>query len=198
MRNIPSCFIVIMIAIALFVSYSTKSDSVVINPVNAQNGSLEMEQTKEQTKSSQYDNGSPSLLVTKVVRCVSELGIPSDEAVCKFVLDNVLPSQFTMTVTANKSTPSVFQGSVNGTSVSIHPGNYTVTENLFDTRNIENLLGEATTGSVSTTALGDCIGQSNYMGAFQNATGTIASGDGQRCEIINTIEITSGETSQEP
>ncbi len=195
MRNISSCFIVFMIAIALFVSYSTKSDSVVINPVNAQNGSLtEM----EQTKSPQYDNGSSSLLVTKVVRCVSELGIPSDEAVCKFVLDNVLPSQFTMTVTGNKSTPSAFQGSFNGTSVSIHPGNYTVTENLFDTRNIENLLGEATTGSVSTTALGDCIGQSNYMGSFQNATGTIASGAGQKCEIINTIEITSGETSPEP
>ena len=114
MRNISSCFIVFMIAIALFVSYSTKSDSVVINPVNAQNGSLtEM----EQTKSPQYDNGSSSLLVTKVVRYVSELGIPSDEAVCKFVLDNVLPSQFTMTVIGNKSTPSAFQGSFNGTSV---------------------------------------------------------------------------------
>jgi hypothetical protein len=195
MRNISSCFIVFVIATALFVSYSTKLDSGIISSVNAQNGSLaEM----EQTKSPQYDNGSSSLLVTKVVRCVSELGIPSDEAVCKFVLDNVLPSQFTITVTGNKSTPPAFQGSVNGTNVSIHPGNYTVTENHFDTRNIENLLGETTTGSVSTTALGDCIGQSNYMNAFQNATGTIASGDGQKCEIINTIEITSGETSQEP
>jgi len=183
-----------VIALSLIVSHSTKSDSVVINPVNAQNGNLaEM----EQTKSPQYDNGSSSLLVTKVVKCVSELGIPSDEAVCKFVLDNVLPSQFTMAVTGNKSTPPSFQGSVNGTIVSIHPGNYTVTENLFDTRNIENLLGETTTGSVSTTALGDCIGQSNNMGAFQNATGTIVSGGGQKCEITNTIEITSGETSQE-
>ena len=193
MRNMASCLIVFVIATALFVSYSTKLDSIVINSVNAQNGSLS---EMEQTKSPQSDSGS-SLLVTKVVRCISELGIPSDEAVCKFVLDNVLPSQFTMTVTENKSTPQTFQGSVNGTSVSIHPGNYTVTENLFDTRNIENLLGELTTGSVSTMALGDCIGQTNYMGAFQNATGTIASGDSQKCEIINTIEITSGETSLE-
>ncbi|MEJ7641274.1 MAG: hypothetical protein WKF36_03660 [Candidatus Nitrosocosmicus sp.] len=177
---------------SLFVSHSTKSDSVAINTVNAQNWSLaEM----EQTKSTQNDTGSTLLLVTKVVRCVSELGIPSDEAVCKFVLDNVLPSQFTMTVTGNKSNPPSFQGTVNGTIVSIHLGNYTVTENLFDTRNIENLLGETTTGSVSTIVLGDCIGQSNYMGVFQNATGTIASGDGQKCEITNTIEITSGETS---
>ncbi len=114
MRNISSCFIVFMIAIALFVSYSTKLDSVVIDSVNAQNGSLS---EMEQTKSPQYDNGSSSLLVTKVVRCVSELGIPSDEAVCKFVLDNVLPSQFTMTVIGNKSTLSAFQGSFNGTSV---------------------------------------------------------------------------------
>ena len=195
MRNIESCFIVFVIATALFVSYYTKLDSVVINSVNAQNGSLS---EMEQTKSPQYDNGSSSLLVTKVVRCVSELGIPSDESVCKFVLDNVLPSQFTMTVTGNKSTPPAFQGSVNGTSVSIHPGNYTVTENLFDTRNIENLLGETTTGSVSTTALGDCVGQSDYMGIFQNASGTIASGESQKCEIINTIEMTSGEISLEP
>lgn len=195
MGNISSCFILFVIATAIFVSYSTELDSVEIDSVNAQNGSLaEM----EQTKSPQYDNGSSSLLVTKVVRCVSDLGVPSDEAVCKFVLDNVLPSQFIMTVTGDKSTPPTLQGSVNGTSVSIHPGKYTVTENLFDTRNIENLLGETTTGSVSTTALGDCIGQYNYMGAFQNATGTIASGDNQKCEIINTIEITSGQTNQEP
>jgi hypothetical protein len=193
MKNISTCFIVFVIATALFVSYSTKSNSIVTNPVNAQNGSFaEM----EQTNSPQYDNGSSTLLVTKVVKCVSELGIPSDEAVCKFVLDNVTPGQFTMTVTGNKSTPPVFQGSANGTSVSIHPGNYTVAENLYDTRDIENLLGETTTGSVSTTASGECIGQSNYMGAFQNATGTIAGGVGQKCEIINTIEITSGETSQ--
>lgn len=192
MRNISLCFIVFVIAMSLFVSHSTKSDSVAINTVNAQNWSLaEM----EQTKSTQNDTGSTLLLVTKVVRCVSELGIPSDEAVCKFVLDNVLPSQFTMTVTGNKSNPPSFQGTVNGTIVSIHLGNYTVTENLFDTRNIENLLGETTTGSVSTIVLGDCIGQSNYMGVFQNATGTIVSGDGQKCEITNTIEITSGETS---
>jgi hypothetical protein len=195
MRNIASCFIVFVIATALFVLYSTNLDRVVINSVNAQNGSFS---EMGQTKSPQYDNGSSSLLVTKVVKCVSELGIPSDEAVCKFVLDNVLPSQFTITVTGNKSTSPTFQGSVNGTSVSIQPGNYTVTENLFDTRNIENLLGETTTGSVSTTALGECVGQSDYMGAFQNATGTIANGEGQKCEIINTIEITSGETSQEP
>ncbi len=172
MRNTSSCFIVSVIAIALFVSYSTESGSVVMSPVNAQDGSLaEM----EQTKSTRYDNGSASLLVTKVVRCISELGIPSDEAVCKFVLDNVLPSQFTMTITGNKPSPPSFEGSVNGTIVSIHPGNYTVSENPFDTRNIENLLGETTTGSLSTTALGDCIGKSDYIGAFQNATGTIDS-----------------------
>jgi hypothetical protein len=195
MKNISTCFIVFMIATAVFVSYSPKLDIVVLNSVNAQNGSL---REMEQTKLPQYGNGSSSLLVTKVVRCVSELGIPSDEAVCNFVLDNVSPNQFTITVTGNKSTPPAFQGSTNGTSVSIYPGNYTVTENLFDTRDIENLLGETTTGSVLTTALGDCSGQSNYMGVFQNATGTISNGDGQKCEIINTIEITSGETSQTP
>ena len=192
MRNITLCYIVFVIAMPLFVSHCTKSGSVTTNMVNAQNESFV---ALKQNKSTQYDNGSASLLVTKVVGCVSELGIPSDEAVCRFVLDNVLPSQFTMTVTGNKSTPPSFQGSVNGTIVSILPGNYTVTESLFDTRNIENLLGESTTGSVSTTASGDCIGQSNYMGSFQNAKKKIDKGERLKCEITNTIEITSGETS---
>jgi len=191
----------------LLISNPLKSENIVMNSANAQNGNYtEMGQAKPQLNYAESTNKlisstpieTPSLLVTKVIRCVSDLGIPSDEAVCKFVLGNVLPSQFTVTVAGNKSTPSVFQGSINGTSVSIYPGKYTVSENLFDTRNMENLLGETTTGSVSTTALGDCNGQFDYMGNFQNATGTIVSGDNQKCEIINTIEIKAGETPQRP
>ena len=34
--------------------------------------------------------------------------------------------------------------------------------------------------------------QFNYLDVFQNATGTITSGQYQRCEIIDTIGITSG------
>ncbi len=196
-----------MIVSITLILNSLKSENAVLDSVKAQTGNqTEMEQTKSPLKYKKPANElmsteskeSAFLIVTKAVRCDSNLGIPSDEAVCKFVLDNVFPSQFTMTVIGNKSNPSVFQGSVNGTSVSVNSGNYTVSENLFDTRTVENLLGEATNGSVSTTALGDCIGQTNYMGAFQNATGTISSGDSQKCEIINTIEITSGETAQEP
>jgi hypothetical protein len=210
MRKASTCFAVIVTALLwLSVSNPLKSESIVMDSANAQNGNYKetgqgkplpltyAEFTNKLISSTPIETPS-SLLVTKVIRCVSDLGIPSDEAVCKFVLGNVFPSQFTVTVAGNKSAPSVFQGSINGTSVPIYPGNYTVSETLFDTRNIENLLGETTTGSVSTTALGDCNGQFDNMGNFQNATGTILNGDNQKCEIINTIEITAGETPQRP
>jgi hypothetical protein len=194
-------FIVIVIALLISITNSLKFESIVIDYINAQNGNYtETEHTNSPPNDKESPNNlvilttneSSTLLVTKVIKCVSELGIPSDEAVCKFVLDNVDPSQFIITVTGINSNPVVIQGSVNGTSIPLNPGKYVVSESFYDTRNIENLLGETTTGSSSTTALGDCNGQFNDLGNFQNATGTIDSADNQKCEIINTIEITAG------
>jgi hypothetical protein len=209
MKVISSWSIVFGVTIFMIILFSLKTENISINSVNAQNGNIVgTEQQKSAAAASTTTESSNSsistttttanqtstLTVSKVIECDSELGIPSDEAVCQFVLANVAPSQFTMIVTGNNPNPSKFQGSANGTNVQLNPGKYTVSENPYDTIDIENLLGESTTGSVSTTASGDCIGQFSYLDAFQNATGTMAGGDKQKCEIINTIEITAGAT----
>jgi len=198
-------FIVIGIVLVIITSSSLKFESIVINSVNAQNGS---NTTLEQLGSSSNDAGvneltpiseeSATLLVTKDIRCESDLGIPSDEAVCQFVSANVESNQFTITVTGNNSNPSNFQGSINGTEVTLNPGNYTVSETLFDPMDLENSLGETAIGTVSTTSEGDCTAQFTDFDAFQNVTGTIASGESQKCDIINTIEITAGDAPGGP
>jgi hypothetical protein len=200
-------FFVFGITLVLVALFSIKFESVELKHVNAQNennatlkqqAALSDDKTNDAsplpltTPTAATSNVPATLLITKVIRCDSNLGLPSDDAVCQFVLANVHSSQFTITVSGNNSNPSSFQGSLNGTKVSLYPGKYAISETLFDTTNLENQLGETTTGTVSTTASGDCTSQFNYLDVFQNATGTITSGQYQRCEIIDTIGITSG------
>ncbi|HEY0580522.1 MAG TPA: hypothetical protein VGC75_07415 [Candidatus Nitrosocosmicus sp.] len=200
-------FFVFGITLVLVALFSIKFESVELKYVNAQNennatlkqqAALSDDKTNDAsplpltTPTTAISNVPATLLITKVIRCDSNLGLPSDDAVCQFVLANVHPSQFTITVSGNNSNPSSFQGSLNGTKVSLYPGKYAISETLFDTTNLENQLGETTTGTVSTAVSGDCTSQFNYLDVFQNATGTITSGQYQRCEIIDTIGITSG------
>jgi hypothetical protein len=198
------CFVLIGMALIMVILNSMKFENIGINSINAQNGN---NTTLEQQGSSSNDKVNDitailekptSLLVTKAIHCESDLGIPSDEAVCQFVSSNVNSSQFTITVTGNNSNPSNFQGSINGTEVTINPGNYTISETIFDPTDLENQLGETATGTVSTTAEGDCTAQTNDLDAFQNITGTIDNGKSQKCDIINTIEITAGDAPEGP
>ena len=197
------CFAVIGIALVLVASDPLDFEAVKKSSVNGQNENNTFLK-KNQESNANYkpsdlmsttpthaQTGSATLLVAKVVRCNSDLGLPSNKAVCQFVLDNVYPSQFTLTVAGNNSSVS-FQGSVNGTNVSLDPGAYSVSETHFDTSNLENQLGEATTGTISTAAVGHCTANFTDLDTFQNATGTIASEEAQKCTIINTIGITSG------
>jgi len=197
------CFAVIGIALVLIASDLLDFEAVKISSVNAQNeNNAFLKKNQESNPNYKPDDlmsttptpapkGSATLLVAKVVRCNSDLGLPSDKAVCQFVLDSVHPSQFTLTVSGNKSSVS-FQGSINGTKVSLYPGIYSVSETPFDTSNLENQLGEATTGTISTAAVGHCTANFTDLDAFQNATGTIAIEEAPTCTIINTIGITSG------
>ena len=203
------CFAAIGIALVLVASDPLNFEAVKISSVNAQNennaflkknqesnpnyntGDLMSTTPTPAPTSTPTQTGSATLLVAKVVRCNSDLGLPSDKAVCQFVLDSVHPSQFTLTVAGNNSSVS-FQGSINGTKVSLYPGAYSVSETPFDTSNLENQLGEATTGTISTAAVGHCTANFAHLDTFQNATGTIASEESQTCTIINTIGITSG------
>lgn len=91
-----------------------------------------------------------------------------------------------------------FQGSANGTSISVDPGNYTVSESLFDTMDIRNQLGETAIVTISTDSNGDCSSQFNQVDTFQEAKGTISSNELQSCEIINTIDVSQGASPEEP
>ncbi|MBA3749490.1 MAG: hypothetical protein H0X03_01065 [Nitrosopumilus sp.] len=189
----------------MITSGSLDFESIVINSANAQNGrNTTLEQMGSPSNNAELNELTPiseessTLLVTKSIRCESDLGIPSNEAVCQFVSSNVESNQFTITVTGNNSNPSNFQGSINGTEVTLNPGNYTVSETQFDPMNLENSLGETAIGTVSTSAEGDCTAQFTTFDAFQNVTGTIDSGESQKCDIINTIEITAGDAPGGP
>ena len=139
-----------------------------------------------------------SITVTKIVRCDSSLGIPSDDSICQFVLQNVDSNQFNLVVTGNNPNITSFQGSANGTNISISPGNYTVSETPFDTMDIENQLGETAIVTILTDSNGDCTSQYNQVDTFQEAKGIISNNELQSCEIINTINVNQGASPEEP
>lgn len=139
-----------------------------------------------------------TVTVTKIVRCDSSLGIPSDDSVCQFVLENVDANQFNLVVTGNKPNVTSFQGSANGTNISLDPGNYTISETPFDTMDIENQLGESAIVTILTDSNGDCSSQFNQVDTFQEAKGMISNGNLQSCEIINTINVDQGASPGEP
>jgi hypothetical protein len=137
-----------------------------------------------------------TIIVTKIVRCDSSLGIPSDDSVCQFVLENVDANQFNLVVTGNNPNMTSFQGSANGTNISLDPGNYTISETAFDTMNIENQLGETAIVTVLTDSNGDCSSQFNQVDVFQEAIGRISNSELQSCEIVNTIDVSQGASPE--
>ncbi|HET8794688.1 MAG TPA: hypothetical protein VFM31_12900 [Nitrososphaeraceae archaeon] len=156
------------------------------------------ESDRKSVNSTDTKESTARLNVTKTVHCDSSLGIPSDESVCKFVLDNVDASQFDLIVTDNQSQANSFQGSSNGTIINLNEGSYTIKENPFNTMDVENQLGETAIVTMDTDANGDCVGQFNQVDNFETATGSIEQGQTQMCEIINTISVTEGSSPEEP
>src|ERR1043165_8510347 len=90
----------------------------------AQNNSS-VETKKQQLMSSITQGQQAIVTVTKIVHCDSSLGIPNDDAVCQFVLENIDANQFNLVVTGNDPNMTSFQGSANGTNISLGSGNYT-------------------------------------------------------------------------
>lgn len=159
--------------------------------------------TTAETKTGSQDSESAnadmaSINITKNVQCDSSLGIPSDDSVCQFVLTNVDAGQFSLEVLANQSNSTSFQGSSNGTIISVFPGNYTITEDAFNPMDIENQLGENAIVSVLSDANGDCTGQFDQLDTFQQASGSVEAGEAHTCEIINTISVSQGASPEEP
>jgi hypothetical protein len=157
-----------------------------------------VETEKEPVVANTTQEQQATVTVTKIVRCDSSLGIPSDDSICQFVLENVDPSQFDLIVTGNNPNMTSFQGSSNGTNISLDTGNYTVSESSFDTMDIRNQLGETAIVTISTDSNGDCLSQFNQVDTFQEAKGTISNNELQSCEIINTIDVSQGDSPTEP
>ncbi|HET8792838.1 MAG TPA: hypothetical protein VFM31_03510, partial [Nitrososphaeraceae archaeon] len=115
-----------------------------------------------------------NLNVIKNVNCISEGGMPDDDAVCDYVLENILPSNYQMIVTGlgANAIPSEFPGSSTGTSVQLGAGveGYILTEELANTEQLEaDLEASVLFTSTSVDPGSDCVAFIDQEGIFQNA-----------------------------
>lgn len=138
-----------------------------------------------------------NLNVIKNVDCISEGGTPDDDAVCDYVLENILPSNYQMIVTGIEanSIPSEFPGSSTGTSVQLGAGveGYILTEELANTEQLEaDLEASVLFTSTSVDPGSDCVAFIDQEGVFQNANASISAGQSQTCSITNTISVGGG------
>jgi hypothetical protein len=142
-----------------------------------------------------------TLTVFKEVECRAVGGTPTPDAVCAFALASPnfpQSSDYPITVSGNNPDPSNFDGSASGTSVSIGPGEYVITEELASTAALQSDFQSVTSLITTTTAEGDCTPNFNVNNVFEDATGTMTSGGSQECTIVNTITITGGVVPQPP
>jgi hypothetical protein len=138
---------------------------------------------------------STNLNVIKNVECTATVGNPSNEAVCAYVLENILPSDYQIFVTGigNNPNPSEFPGSSTGTNVQLGAGGYIITEELASTEQLQTDLTALGVSTHTTVAQGsDCVPFFNQNFVFQNANGTISNGESQTCSITNTIDVFDG------
>ncbi len=124
------------------------------------------------------------LNVTKLVTCEDENGENSPS--CVDVQGNITEDQFSIQVTDDNPVPSLFDGSENGTLVTLGPGNYNVTETPKASvdADIETLGGNITGPNITFT--GDCT-QTGFNST--SATGDILAGASQTCNIINNFTV---------
>jgi hypothetical protein len=131
----------------------------------------------------------PQLTVFKNVTCtdVTDEDLGSVHPNCANLLGNITDDQFNITVTDTNPTPSEFAGSESGTIVTLGAGAYTVTEDPDETSiaaDLAALGGNVTGTNISIT--GDCT-QTGVNST--SATGTIAAGESQTCNLENNFVI---------
>ena len=98
-------------------------------------------------------------------------------------------------MTGNNPVPSQFKGSESGTVVTLDPGDYIVTETTDATVN-EQLVAlerENVDYDIAMTIAftGNCFAVNPSIPYGLEAKGTIAAGESQTCNIINTVEVRS-------
>src|SRR5215207_2371442 len=137
-----------------------------------------------------------NLNVTKLVTCQQVDGsglVPSIQQIslgCDDLLNLITEDQFNITVTDTNVSPSNFNGSEIGTLVTLDAGRFTVTEEPYDSvaeevADFEDVPTEITGPSPSFS--GDCT--QTGIGSF-SATGEIAAGGQETCNIVNNFTIT--------
>ena len=137
-----------------------------------------------------------NLKVTKHVRCQQEDSnglVPSIQQIsldCDDLLALITEDQFNISITDTNVSPSNFKGSEIGTLVTLGAGPYTVTEEPDDSvaeevETIEDIQTDVT-GPIPSFS-GDCTQTS--IGSF-SATGDIAAGEQETCNIVNNFVIT--------
>ena len=137
-----------------------------------------------------------NLNVTKLVTCQQVDGsglFPSIQQIslgCDDLLNLITEDQFNITVTDTNVSPSNFNGSEIGTLVTLDAGPFTVTEEPYDSvaeevADFEDVQTEITGPSPSFS--GDCT--QTGIGSF-SATGEIAAGGQETCNIVNNFTIT--------
>jgi hypothetical protein len=137
-----------------------------------------------------------NLNVTKLVTCQQVDGsslVPSIQQIslgCDDLLNLITEDQFNITVTDTNVSPSNFNGSEIGTLVTLDAGGFTVTEEPYDSvaeevADFEDVQTEITGPSPSFS--GDCT--QTGIGSF-SATGEIAAGGQETCNIVNNFTIT--------
>lgn len=136
-----------------------------------------------------------NLLVTKTVTCEdltdsSVLSVQQRVNPCLTLENTITEDQFDISVTDSNPVPSQFQGSEGGQNVALGTGPYTVTEAAAqsvqtDIDTLKQQLGVNIAGPTPSFA-GDCTPP--FQGSF-SATGTIAEGESQTCNIENSFTI---------
>ena len=137
-----------------------------------------------------------SLSVLKTVTCTP--AIASLQPACDAIIagtgapsGQITPNDFNITVTGNNPNPSQFNGSSTAVVVTLDPGSYNVTDIGYPsvTDALSEIIDEfqgISTIIQTTTFSGDCT---QILINLQTATGTIAAGDSQICNIQNAFII---------
>ena len=137
-----------------------------------------------------------SLSVTKTVTCTP--AIASLQPACAAIINGtglpagqITPDEFNITVTGNNPNPSSFNGSSTAVVVTLDPGPYNVTDIGYPSSS-QALSAVIAQFPTITSIVPNIIFTGNcdqILGASQTATGTIAAGDSQTCNIQNAFII---------
>jgi hypothetical protein len=145
-----------------------------------------------------------TLNVSKIVTCTYRVGGLAPETACAMLEERITENQFLIEVIDDNPIPSQFPGSESGTIVTLGAGNYIVSETPdvasiqsdidFLENEFEDLAGGGTEYEITgpfPSFTGDCTDVNPNIPQSTEATGTIAAGESQTCNVINHFTITA-------